>query len=61
MKCTWSVVSILTAFLSGVALGVIVYRFVKGESNPDFLALLLSFALLFGVIAWMSNQLANST
>ena len=59
MKCAWSAVGVLAGFLSGVAVGTIIYRWAKGESSPDFLVLLFAFALLLGLMSWMSNYLAK--
>jgi len=59
MKCAWSAVGALAGLFSGVALGIIIYRWAKGESSPDFLVLLFAFALLLGLISWMSNYLVE--
>jgi len=59
MKCTWSVIGGLAGFFSGFAVGTIIYYWAKGEASPDFLVLLFAFALLLGLVAWMSDYLAK--
>jgi len=59
MLCAWNVISILSAFLSGTAVGVVLYRWFLGEVDAGLSLWLLVTALLLMVIAYLAKRLAG--
>ena len=59
MRCEWNIISILSAFLSGTGVGVVLYRWLTGEADANLSLWLLAVALLLLVIAYLAKRLAG--
>ena len=61
MRCEWNIISILSAFLSGTGVGVVLYRWLVGEADASLSLWMLAASLLLMVIAYLAKRLAGAS
>ena len=59
MRCEWGVISVIAAFLSGASVGVVLYRWLRGELDIGLGLWLSAAAIMLLVIAYLARQLAQ--